>query len=62
MESNISSGPPNLTGLKLQVAEHETRTVENDRPLHWLRRNWITVASIVAGNAAISALLFHLLR
>ena len=40
----------------------DTKIVDFDRPLHWLKRNVWTVVSIVVANAAVSALLFRLLR
>jgi hypothetical protein len=40
----------------------DTKIVDYDRPLHWVRRNWHVLAGILAANAAVSALLFRLLR
>jgi hypothetical protein len=40
----------------------DAKIVDFDSPIHWVKRNWLTVASIILGNAVVSALLFRLLR
>jgi hypothetical protein len=44
-----------LTAWKYQI-------VEWDSPKHWLRRNWLTVASIIAVNAVITEVLLRFWR
>jgi hypothetical protein len=40
----------------------DTKIVDFDTPLHWIKRNWLTVASIIVANAAITGLMIYFLR
>ena len=51
-----------IDSLKSFARALEHRSVEFDRPLHFIRRNWVTIAALVVGNAAIAELLLHFAR
>jgi Chaperone of endosialidase len=55
-EARALGAESTLTSFALAL---EHRSVDFDTPLHFIRRNWVTLVSLVIGNAAIAELLIH---
>jgi hypothetical protein len=62
LAARVTAVESRVAAVESRAAGLETSAVSHDAPLHWLRRNWPTLTAIVAGNAAISALMIHFLR
>jgi hypothetical protein len=48
--------------LDIRAAAAECQAGKRDKPLYWLKRNWLVVLGIIAVNATISGLLIYFLR